>query len=218
MLAPKVVRAVALKAVPQSLNSVSQAISLLMMWWPHDQALCVTTRFGVIPMSLFAVTAVGADRPGIVAAVAKALESVDGNIEDAAMQALGGQFAISLLVNAGTTKETLEDTLAGAASGLVLTVSEAETHPRAASPTHLFTIYGADRPGLVSSAAAILFEQRANVTNLQSRILPADHPIYVMAFEVNLPDGADGEGICEIIRDTMPGVQASVNTLERPQI
>ena len=69
MLAPKVVRAVALKVVPQSLNSVSQAISLLMMWWPHDQALCVTTRFGVIPMSLFAVTAVGADRPGIVAAV-----------------------------------------------------------------------------------------------------------------------------------------------------
>lgn len=169
-------------------------------------------------MTLYAVTAVGADRPGIVAAVTKALESVDGNIEDAAMQALGGQFAISLLVNAAADRSTLTETLEAATHDLVLTVSEAETHPRAASPTHLFTIYGADRPGLVSSASAILFEQGANVTNLQSRILPADNPIYVMAFEVNLPDGADGEGICEVIREAMPGVQASVNKLERPQL
>lgn len=169
-------------------------------------------------MTLFAVTAVGADRPGIVAAVTKALESVDGNIEDAAMQALGGQFAISLLVNAGVAQSELAATLEGAAHGLVLTVSEAETHPRAASPTHLFTIYGADRPGLVSTASQILFEQGANVTNLQSRILPADNPIYVMAFEVNLPDGADGESVCEVIRTQMPGVEASVNKLERPQL
>ncbi|WP_336249199.1 glycine cleavage system protein R [Stomatohabitans albus] len=169
-------------------------------------------------MTLFAVTAVGADRPGIVAAVANALESVNGNIEDAAMQALGGQFAISLLVNVDADAQTLRDTLERAASGLVLTVSEAQTQERAASPTHLFTIYGADRPGLVGTAAAVLFARGANVTNLQSRILPADKPIYVMAFEVSLPEGTDGEAICDIIRDAMPGVQASVNTLERTQL
>lgn len=169
-------------------------------------------------MTLFAVTAVGADRPGIVAGVANALESVKGNIEDAAMQGLGGQFAISLLVDADVDADTLRETLAGAASDLVLTVSEAQTQPRAASPTHLFTIYGADRPGLVGAAAGILRDHGANVTNLQSRILPADNPIYVMAFEVNLPEGADGEGICEIIREEMPGVQASVNELERTRL
>lgn len=169
-------------------------------------------------MALYAVTAVGADRPGIVAGVAKALESVDGNIEDAAMQALGGQFAISLLVNAQISRDALVEVLGEASEGLVLTVSEAQEQPRAASPTHLFTIYGADRPGLVSTAAQSLYAAGANVTNLQSRILPAEKPIYVMAFEVHLAGDVDGEGICERLREAMPGVQASVSTLEQAKI
>ena len=40
-----------------------------------------------------AVTAVGADRPGIVAAVSRALYDVGGNIEDSRMAILGGHFA-----------------------------------------------------------------------------------------------------------------------------
>src|SRR6266481_3460631 len=45
-----------------------------------------------------AVTAVGADRPGIVAAVSRVLYDIGGNIEDSRMAILGGHFAMVLIV------------------------------------------------------------------------------------------------------------------------
>src|SRR5436305_11297048 len=51
-------------------------------------------------MTYFAVTAVGADRPGIVAAVSKVFVEHGCNIEDSAMTILRGQFAMMLIVAA----------------------------------------------------------------------------------------------------------------------
>src|SRR6266542_2052675 len=45
-----------------------------------------------------AVTAVGADRPGIAAAVVKVLYEHGGNVEDSRMAILGGHFAMMLIV------------------------------------------------------------------------------------------------------------------------
>ena len=44
-----------------------------------------------------AVTALGADRPGIVAAVTGVLMRHGGNLEDSAMTNLGGHFAMMLV-------------------------------------------------------------------------------------------------------------------------
>ena len=62
-----------------------------------------------------AVTAIGADRPGIVAAVTGVLTDHGGNIEDSTMSILGGHFAMMLVVaeaDAGPdSADRLEDAL-----------------------------------------------------------------------------------------------------------
>jgi glycine cleavage system transcriptional repressor len=49
-------------------------------------------------MPEFAVTAIGRDRPGIVAAISGALLELEGNIEDSQMSILRGHFAVMLIV------------------------------------------------------------------------------------------------------------------------
>src|SRR6266542_6054727 len=99
-----------------------------------------------------AVTAVGADRPGIAAAVAKVLYEHGGNVEDSRMAILGGHFAMMLIVALpdGTDPSTLEAALAAPARALDLIVAvrpvteTAKEH--AQGSTYVVTVYGADRP------------------------------------------------------------------------
>ena len=50
-------------------------------------------------MKRYALTAIGRDRPGIVAAVTKALYEHDCNIEDSSMTILEDEFAIILIMS-----------------------------------------------------------------------------------------------------------------------
>ena len=61
-------------------------------------------------MSHVAVTAVGADRPGIVAGVTKVLFDQGCNLEDTSMTILRGHFAMMLVVDvpAGVAAADLE--------------------------------------------------------------------------------------------------------------
>ncbi len=70
-------------------------------------------------MAELAVTAVGADRPGIIARVTGVLLEHGGNLEDATMTILRGQFAMMLLVDADVAPDTLERDLAEATRDLV---------------------------------------------------------------------------------------------------
>ena len=74
-------------------------------------------------MPEFAVTAIGRDRPGIVAAISGALLELEGNIEDSQMSILRGHFAVMLIVklpeavDAGDLEARLERVRAGARAG-----------------------------------------------------------------------------------------------------
>ena len=61
----------------------------------------------------YAVTAIGRDRPGIVAAISAALLDLDCNLEDSHMSILRGHFAVMLIVRApeGTAGEALSERL-----------------------------------------------------------------------------------------------------------
>jgi glycine cleavage system transcriptional repressor len=141
----------------------------------------------------FAVTAVGADRPGIVAAVAAALHERGGNIEDSAMTILGGHFAIVLLVAADGTAEELGAALRAATSdlGLTISVSAAGAERRPAEPSHLLSVYGADKPGIVAAVTAELASQGANITDLETQVIGDEEPVYAMVIEL-VADEASG--------------------------
>jgi glycine cleavage system transcriptional repressor len=140
-----------------------------------------------------AVTAIGADRPGIVAAVSRVLHERGGNLQDSAMTILGGHFAIVLLVATDDDPAALREALAAATAelGLTISVSRAEGGRAQADPTHLLSVYGADHPGIVAGVTAVLAELGANVTDLETQVIGAeDEPVYAMVIEVVADDEA----------------------------
>lgn len=144
-----------------------------------------------------AVTAVGRDRPGIVAAVTRVLLEHGGNIEDSRMAILGGHFAMMLIVALpeGSHPEELETALAAPARDLGLMVSVrpvAEIPPEHAEGARwMVSVYGADRPGIVYRVTQALADRRFNVIDLATHVIEGTPPVYVMIIEGVLPSGAD---------------------------
>jgi glycine cleavage system transcriptional repressor len=144
----------------------------------------------------FAVTAIGRDRPGIVAALTGALRDVGGNLEDVSSTILRGHFAMMLVVEApaDVSGDRLGTALGEAAAplGVDVTVSDVEAgSPDRPTATHALSVYGSDHPGIVAGIASTLAGRGANITDLSCRLTAADRPVYVMVAEVAVPDGVD---------------------------
>lgn len=153
-------------------------------------------------MAELAVTAIGADRPGIVAAVAAVLAERGGNVEDSAMTILAGNFAMMLLVEVDDTPDDLADALrAGSADlGLTISVTPAGDGVETLAPTHVLSVYGADRPGLLAGVTRALADAGGNVTDLETRLLGAgEEAVYAMAIELSTGDpDAVADAVAEV--------------------
>lgn len=142
-----------------------------------------------------AVTAIGRDRPGIVAAITSALLEAGGNVDDSQMSILHGHFAVMLIVSVpeDASLESLESRLAEVGREFELggiTVSPVEGLGRGAGPTHVLTVYGADQPGIVHETASALASLGVNITDLRTRRTgDPDSPLYTLMVEVAVPDG-----------------------------
>lgn len=143
-------------------------------------------------MPELAVTAMGADRPGIVAAVARVLHEHDGNVEDSAMTILGGHFSLVLLVSVDDGASELEQALTEATRplGLDVSVREVQAEGRSsAAATHLLSVYGSDHPGILAGVAEALAAADANITDLSSRVIGAtEEPVYALVVELSTDD------------------------------
>jgi len=151
----------------------------------------------------FAVTAIGTDRPGIVAGLTEALRELGGNLEDVSSTILRGHFAMMFVVDApeGATAETVGEALrpAGEALGVSIAVRDVEAGvPTRPAATHALTVYGSDRPGIVAGFARLLADAGANVTDLTCRLVGEDRPVYVLVAEVEVR--GDAEALDRAIR------------------
>lgn len=149
-----------------------------------------------------AVTAVGLDRPGIVAAVTGVLLEHGGNLEDTAMTRLGGHFAMVLVVEVpgDESAAVLEEALARetAELGLIVTVRPIEDATGADDPGSAWalTVHGADRPGIVHRVATLLASHHANIVDLATRRVTTDAGTgYVVLLELVLPPSADADAL-----------------------
>jgi glycine cleavage system transcriptional repressor len=152
-------------------------------------------------VSRVVVTAVGADRPGIVAAVTKVFVDHGCNLEDCSMTILAGQFTMMLVIGtpAGLAPDRLEAALGAPAAALDLVVAcrpLAEPGRREAPPgveaRWTVSVYGADRPGIVHRVAELLAAEQVNIVDLSTRVIGgADRPVYAMILEVSLPAAVD---------------------------
>lgn len=153
-------------------------------------------------MHHLAVSAVGADRPGIVAAVTGVLVDEGCNLEDTSMSILRGHFAMMLVVAAPESVDAaaLEAALADAAGRFDLVVAvraiddEVPESPR--GEPYALSVYGADRPGIVHRVAVALADMGVNVVDLATRVIGgSERPVYAMLLDVTLPAGTDSEGV-----------------------
>ena len=171
------------------------------------------------------LSALGADRPGIVAAVSGVLVDLGCNLEDSTMTNLQGHFAVMLVVAApdGVNARALENALAEVAGRFQLVVAVRPLGDVTAAPdgstTESWTIavHGADRPGIVRDVTSALADAGGNVVDLSTHLVgEAGAPVYVMTLWVTLPTGAEGEAAAERIRQAAAalGVHCSVHRNE----
>jgi glycine cleavage system transcriptional repressor len=153
-------------------------------------------------MGHVAVSALGADRPGIVAAVTQVLYETGANLEDTSMSILRGHFSMMLVVAVpdGTRAADLEAALAAVADrlDLVLAVRDIDDEVPESPEGEAWTavVYGADQPGIVHRITHTLAGLRANITDLTTRVIgDEDQPTYAMVVDLTLPPGADGAAV-----------------------
>lgn len=153
-------------------------------------------------MAHVVVIAVGADRPGIVAAVTGVLVDQGCNLEDTSMTILRGHFTMMLVVETPPASDpaALRDALAAAARSVdvtltVLPIEEGVTESPPGDPWTV-SVYGADRPGIVHGVASLLSGLGVNIVDLTTRVAgPPEQPVYAMVLEVTVPPGVDADDL-----------------------
>lgn len=154
----------------------------------------------LLGMSVFAVTVLGHDRPGIVAETTAAIADLGGNLEDSSMTLLRGHFAMTLVATVQTTAAEIEHRLGDLSrSGLVVTVLElpAAEH-RYSRGRWVLSVHGADRPGIVSAITAALAGHGGNVVDLSTRLSGS---LYVLIAEVEFPTTTDPLAVQQAVEE-----------------
>lgn len=146
----------------------------------------------------FILSAIGRDRPGLVADLAGLVLECDANLEDSRMTILGTDFAVILLCS--TSGAEAGDRLNVGAKrlerdhGLTILVRQLEDGPRPAVPAPGTSLYrveaaGEDRAGIVAAICGVLASHRVNITELATRSQPGPGgaPQYLLSIQAEVP-------------------------------
>ena len=158
----------------------------------------------------FILSAIGRDRPGLVADLASLVLESNANLEDSRMTILGSDFAVILLCSA--SDPGAGDALAVGAKrlerdhGLTILLRHLEDGQRSAVPapgTRLYRVEaaGEDRAGIVAGICRTLAEHGVNIVELASRARPGPggSPHYEMSLRVEVPDGLEPRTLREAL-------------------
>lgn len=170
----------------------------------------------------FILSAVGRDRPGIVADLAQLIYDCEANLEDSRMTILGNEFAAILLCS-GDSPE-LERQLAEGARRLEwenrLTVFlrplEGEPRPPVPAPgTKLYRVRaeGADRAGIVARICRALADHRVNIADLQSEAVPSPSgtALYRMRIQAEVPESVSPERLAQALEEAGAAIEVDVS-------
>jgi glycine cleavage system transcriptional repressor len=151
-------------------------------------------------MSRFLLTAQSSDRPGVVAVVSGVIAEHGWSIDDASMTRLAGRFAMLMAITVpedlavDNVRDFIGARLEPANITFTLeTVSETGDDPMGGSAWTV-TVYGSDRPGIVSAITRTMARLSVNIDNLATKATsgPAGE-VYSMLIDATVPRGVDGE-------------------------
>jgi len=141
------------------------------------------------------ISALGADRPGIVDALSNKVYQHQLNIEDSRMTVLGGEFAIVLLTSGSennikdfiTQKPQLEKSLA-----MQLLMATTQTTDNSSPDTipYQVEVSALDHPGIVRNLASFFSNRQINIVNLDTDKYAAPHtgtPMFALHMTIGIP-------------------------------
>ena len=147
----------------------------------------------------FALSAIGKDRPGIVAELAELIFDHGCNLEDSSMTVLGGEFAVLLLFSG--SGEGLEGRLSGACKRIEwerrLTIFfrplEGEPRPYGSGEDRdrwALVATGIDKAGIVARISRAIADRDVTIREMRTASSPGAEsgtPLYTMRIEMDLP-------------------------------
>ena len=166
----------------------------------------------------FALSAIGRDRPGIVADLADLIYECDCNLEDSSMTILGSEFAVLLLLSG--EGDDLERRLGTGCKRLEwekrLTVffrpldGDPYAVPAGRRTVALeCEVSGVDKAGIVARVARTLADHGVNVTALQTQSRPGPEtgtPMFTMRIQMAVPAELDRR----VLRERLERVAADL--------
>lgn len=165
----------------------------------------------------YMLTLVGEDRPGIVAKLTHALFEGGCNLGEASMMRLGGNFTIMLMVGSDLKIKQLTELVNPVAESLGLHLHvdaiKGALHQHL-EPDVRITVYGADRPGIVSEVTTALAESGLHILDLESDVAGSeDAPIYIMHIEGHAAEGIDSlQAALDVMKSR--GVEATLSDID----
>jgi glycine cleavage system transcriptional repressor len=168
----------------------------------------------------FLLNAFGRDRPGMVAGLTQVLFDLGGNIEDASMTRLGGEFAMMFVtaLPADITLSNLQKKLSVLEKKVGLQLSAKPITPQLArgtqraEPRYLISVYGTDRPGIVFQVTQALARRKVSVTDLHTKAITQDgKSIYVMLLEIQAPATLDVDELREELDRLRTNLHVEIN-------
>ncbi len=158
----------------------------------------------------FVLSAIGKDRPGLVAELAQLINDCDATLGDSRMSILGTDFAVILLCSSDTV-EAEQRLVTGAKHlerehGLTILLRSLGGKPRPPVPAPGMRLYridaaGEDRAGIVANLCRVLADRGVNIAELstRSRPGPGGSPHYEMTIAAEVPENADARELREAL-------------------
>jgi glycine cleavage system transcriptional repressor len=165
------------------------------------------------------VTAVGTDRPGIVAELTELLAGHGVNVADSRMAVLGGEFALMMLLALpGERGEEIRAQLEAAAGRLELHLTVKETqspsvHRAGHVRSYEVQVHALDHPGIVHAVAAALRGLGANVVSLDTSAQQAPitgAPLFQMTLCADFPPEVTAARLREALAQVSEAANADV--------
>lgn len=174
------------------------------------------------------ITGAGRDQVGIVAQLTNVLYKLGCNLLDSSMTLLRGEFAIILMTTLGesVTLEQLRIELESVQDKLnfhlqIRELSEDQLRANVGEDDKIciVSVYGADKPGIVSGITSKLAELRANITDVETTKTsqaPGAQSVFIMILEARLPQDVQTDYVRTELKKTAVdlGVDVTVQELE----
>jgi glycine cleavage system transcriptional repressor len=172
----------------------------------------------------FAIALIGEDRPGILASLSGLLLELGCNLEDVSTSILGGHFAITLIASAPTGFDMARGRQSlgtlSVREGLTSALWEISAELGNDEPTHLVTLYGQDRPGIVHAIAEVCSGLGVNVCDMSCRLHHGGQGLYVVTLEAHIPAHVSEETFRREVADVSQrlGFESGVRSLDAAEL